>query len=110
LHRVCETIRVLHPNPYKLMASGTKTFVKLPAKTQLFKNKPSDTPFSRTPVVTLWGTCSDVIMYYAENWNLLFCVELIWFGLLLAFATIVVVGFGPLVTHDHIFWAPTYDG
>jgi hypothetical protein len=43
LGRVCKTIGVLHPNVDKLVANGNKTFLKLPARLQLFKNKTSGT-------------------------------------------------------------------
>jgi hypothetical protein len=62
LHRVCETIHVLHPNVDKLVANEKKIFVKLPARTLLFENKASDTPLPPTLVITCWGTWLDAIM------------------------------------------------
>jgi hypothetical protein len=72
LHRVCETIRVLYPNVDKLVANGKKTFVKSPARIELFKNKAPDTPLPSTPVITRWGTWLDATVYYAENFEI-FC-------------------------------------
>jgi hypothetical protein len=45
LVRVRKTIGVLHPNVDKLVAIGNKTFLKFPARIQLFKNKARGTLF-----------------------------------------------------------------
>jgi hypothetical protein len=49
LHRVCEIICLLYPEVYKLVGNRKKSFVKLPARTELFNNKAPDTPFPPTP-------------------------------------------------------------
>jgi hypothetical protein len=51
---------------------GRKSFMKLPARIELFKNKALDAPLPQTPVVTWWGTWLDATVYYAENFEI-FC-------------------------------------
>jgi hypothetical protein len=58
-HRVSETIRVLYPNVYKLVANGKKLFVNLPARREFFKNKVAETPFPPIPVITRRRTSVD---------------------------------------------------
>jgi hypothetical protein len=41
----------------------------LPARIHIFKNKALDTSLFPTPIITQWGTCSDVVAYYSENFE-----------------------------------------
>jgi hypothetical protein len=71
LHKTCETILGLCSNVDRLVASGKKTFVKSPARIDLFKNNALDTPFFSSPVITHWGTWLCTFMYYGEIFEIL---------------------------------------
>jgi hypothetical protein len=48
------------------VANWKEIFVKLPKRTDLFKNKAPDKPFLSPPVIKSWKPWLDVTVYYAE--------------------------------------------
>jgi hypothetical protein len=52
-----------------LSVYGKKFFVKSPDRREFLNNKTPDTPYPPTPVITLWHTWLDAIVYYAENFK-----------------------------------------
>jgi hypothetical protein len=56
LHRIRGTIFVLYPDADKLVANGKEISVKSPARTEVFKNKSPNIPFTpNSSNYTLWN-------------------------------------------------------